>query len=70
VLDESPVVASPKKMTHRLIEWDKGFDPNYVIEGNLPKKATEKRFDAGVELSGVYSAIIKGGLRGMKIIVR
>ena len=70
VLDESPVVASPKKMTHRLIEWDKGFDPNYVIEGNLPKKATEKRFDAGVELPGVYSAIIKGGLRGMKVIVR
>lgn len=70
VLDESPVVASPKKMTHRLIEWDKGFDPNYVIEGNLPKKATEKRFDAGVELPGVYSAIIKGGLRGLKVIVR
>lgn len=70
VLDESPVVASPKKMTHRLIEWDKGFDLDYVIEGNLPKKATEKRFDAGVELPGVYSAIIKGGLRGMKVIVR
>lgn len=70
VLDESPVVASRKKMTHHLIEWDKGFDPNYVIEGNLPKKATEKRFDAGVELPGVYSAIIKGGLRGMKVIVR
>lgn len=70
VLDESPVVASPKKMTHRLIEWDKGFDPNYVIEGNLPQKATEKRFDAGVELPGVYSAIIKGGLRGMKVIIR
>ena len=57
-------------MTHRLIEWDKGFDPNYVIEGNLPQKATEKRFDAGVELPGVYSAIIKGGLRGMKVIIR
>ena len=70
VLDESPVVASPKKMTHRLIEWDKGFDSNYVIEGNLPQKATEKRFDAGVELPGVYSAIIKGGLRGMKVIIR
>lgn len=70
VLDESPVVASPKKMTHRLIEWDKGFDPNYVIEGNLPKKATEKRFDAGVELPGVYSAIIKGGSRGMRVIIR
>ena len=70
VLDESPVVASPKKMTHRLIEWDKGFDPNYVIEGNLPKKAIEKRFDAGVELPGVYSAIIKGGSRGMRVIVR
>jgi len=70
VLDESPVVASPKKMTHRLIEWDKGFDLDYVIEGNLPKKATEKRFDAGVELPGVYSAIIKGGQRGMRVIVR
>ncbi len=70
VLDESPIVDSRKKMTHRLIEWDKGFDPNYVIEGNLPQKATEKRFDAGVELPGVYSAIIKGGSRGMKVIVR
>ena len=70
VLDESPVVASSKKMTHRLIEWDKGFDLDYVIEGNLPKKATEKRFDAGVELPGVYSAIIKGGQRGMRVIVR
>jgi hypothetical protein len=70
VLDESPVVASPKKMTHRLIEWDKGFDLDYVIEGNLPKKAIEKRFDAGVELPGVYSATIKGGLRGMKVIIR
>lgn len=70
VLDESPVVASRKKMTHRLIEWDKGFDPNYVIEGNLPKKATEKRFDVGVESPGVYSAIIKGGSRGMRVIVR
>ena len=70
MLDESPVVASSKKMTHRLIEWDKGFDLDYVIEGNLPKKATEKRFDAGVELPGVYSAIIKGGPRGMRVIVR
>lgn len=70
VLDESPIVASRKKMTHRLIEWDKGFDLDYVIEGNLPKKAIEKRFDAGVELPGVYSAIIKGGSRGMRVIIR
>lgn len=70
VLDESPIVASRKKMTHHLIEWDKGFDLNYVIEGNLPKKAIEKRFDAGVESLGVYSAIIKGGSRGMRVIIR
>lgn len=70
VLDESPVITSPKKMTHRLIEWDKGFDSNNVIEGNLPKKAVEKSFDAGVLVPGVYSASIKGGQRGMRVIVR
>lgn len=75
VLDESPAVESAKKRTHNLVEWRMkdsviGFNTDYLIEGNLPKKASEKAFDIGLTDAGLLSVTFKGISGGLRIFVR
>lgn len=83
ILDESPAAFSPQTTEQNLIEWKTrkalctgGFYYDNIIEGNLPQKASQKSFDSGLvsETTDIalyaYSVTLKGGQKGMTIIVR
>lgn len=75
ILDGSPAVQIPKTIDQNLIEWQmvddvNGFNMDYLLEGNLPKKASEKAFDIGLTDAGLLSVTFKGGSGGLRIFVR
>lgn len=83
ILDESPAAFSPQTTEQNLIEWKTrkalctgGFCNDNIIKGNLPQKASQKSFDSGLvsETTDIalyaYSVTLKGGQKGMTIIVR
>ena len=75
VLDGSQAVQFSKTIYQNLIEWQmvddvNGFNMDYLLEGNLPKKASEKAFDIGLTDAGILSVTFKGISGWLRIFVR